>query len=299
VTPRSQDGDAVRVSAVRTPDGVLRAAVRGRGPALLCVHGLTAHAAVWERVAPLLEDRFTLVLPDLLGRGRSDAAPGASYRLEAEVERLAAVARELAPGPLLVLGHSHGAALSVALAAREERCRALCLLGPVTPWTPRPALLGLLRRPGVRRRLAHLVPPLRRPVTRLVLRRRVFADPAAVDEAAVRRYADPWGRPGRPETLLRILSDWRPGDLGPHLPSGRRPALVLTGEHDRRAPPPLAWRLAAALGCDLRVVPGAAHALPEEAPRTVARAVEELAREAAAGTDESPGHEPTRDEGDA
>jgi len=288
-----------REYGVRTHDGVLRAAVRGRGPTLLCVHGLTAHAAAWDPLARLLEDRFTLVLPDLLGRGGSDAAPTASYRLEAEVERLAALARELAAGPFLLLGHSHGAALALALAAREERCRALCLLDPVTPWTPRPALLGLLRSSAVRRLLALLVPPLRRPVARVILRRRVFADPAAVGEAVVRRYADPWVGPGRPETLLRILADWRPGDLGPHLPTGRRPALVLTGELDRRAPPSLAGRLAAALGCDLRVVAGAAHALPEEAPRTVARAVEELARDAAAGPDASPRHDPTHHEGDA
>ena len=279
---------------VSTPDGVLRAAVRGRGPRLLCVHGLTANAASWEPVAGLLEDRFALVLPDLLGRGLSDAAPAASYRLEDEARRLAAVADALAPGPYLVVGHSHGAAVALALAARQPRCRGLCLVDPVTPWTPRPPLLALLGPEAVRRAAAPLVGPLRRPVARRVLRGRVFADPEAVDEATVRRYADPWAGPGRGRTLLRILADWRPGDLAPHLPPGRRPALVLTGEHDRRAPPSLAGRLAERLGCPLRVAAGSGHALPDEDPGTVARAVEELAEETMRSE-----RDPTHHEGEA
>lgn len=281
------------IREVPTPAGMVRAVVRGRGRGLLCVHGLTANAATWEPLADLLEDRFTLIAPDLLGRGRSDPAPGARFDIEAELSRLDAVAGALCPAPFVAVGHSHGASLVMALAGRLPRCRALCLLDPVTPWTPRPAVLSALAVPALRRLLAPLVPPLRRPITRLLLRRRVFADPAAVDEKTIRRYADPWADPGRPATLLSILADWRPGELDPHLPLRPAPALVLTGEKDRRAPPPLAGRLAARLGCPLRVIPGAAHAVPEEAPREVARAVEELA-----GLDAIGPHEETH-EGDA
>ncbi len=261
---------------VVTRGGRIRVSLRGAGPRLLLVHGLTASGAVWGRVSERLEGRFTLVIPDLLGRGASDPAPGARFRLAEEVGRLEAVARVHAPGPFVLVGHSHGAALALAVAARTTRCRGLCLVDPVTPWTKRPLLLELLRSGPVRASLAPLLCSVRRPLTRLVLRRRVFGDPAAVDEAVVRRYAAPYRDPDRARTLLRVLADWRPWELSPHL-APRPTALVLTGELDRRAPPELVERLAGRLECQLRVVPGAGHALPEEAPDAVARAIEAVA----------------------
>jgi magnesium chelatase accessory protein len=261
---------------VETADGGLRVQVVGRGPALLLIHGLTANGAIWHRLIERLEDRFTLIVPDLLGRGGSDAAPRARFRLEQEAARIERVAAVAAPGPFVAVGHSQGAALALTLASRADRCRALCLLDPVTPWTARPAILELLRPAVTRRLLAPLVPPLRRTVTRHVLRRRVFGDPAAVDEAAIRRYAEPYGDPERARTLLRVLADWRPGDLSPHLPPRPPAALVLTGERDRRAPPDLAARLAERLACPIRVVPRAGHALPEEAPAEITRAIDML-----------------------
>ena len=43
----------------------------GRGPVLLLLHGITNTSQTWERVAPLLSPRFTLIAPDLLGHGES------------------------------------------------------------------------------------------------------------------------------------------------------------------------------------------------------------------------------------
>jgi len=261
---------------VVTLGGRLRVCLRGAGPRLLLVHGLTASGAVWDRVSERLEGRFTLVIPDLLGRGTSDAAPRARFRLAEEVGRLEDVARAHVPGPFVLVGHSQGAALALALAARTTRCRGLCLVDPVTPWTKRPLVLELLRSGPVRASLAPLLSCVRWPLTRLVLRRRVFGDPDAVDEAVVRRYAAPYRDRDRARTLLRVLADWRPGEISPHL-APRPTALVLTGERDRRAPPHLVERLADRLECPLRVVPGAGHALPEEAPDAVARAIEAVA----------------------
>ncbi len=262
--------------AVATPAGSLHVSVLGTGPPLLLVHGLTASGAVWSRVARRLADRYTLVVPDLLGRGSSDAAPGARFRLSDESARLGLVAEARLPGPFVLVGHSHGAALALLLAASTPRCRGVCLLDPVTPWTTRPAALDLLRSETVRRLLAPPLSALRRPVTRFVLRHRVFGDPSAVDRDLVGRYAGPYASAERARTLLRVLADWRPGDLSPHL-APRPDAVVLTGELDRRSPPDLAGRLARRLACTLQVVPGAGHALPEEAPDEVSRAIEAVA----------------------
>lgn len=266
---------------VETPDGRLRLVTRGRGTPLVCLHGLSAHAGVFRRVAPLLEDGFALRLPDLLGRGRSEARPELPHTLERELSRAGRIVEDLPDGGYLLLGHSQGAALAVALSAAGEglpRPGGLVLVAPVTPWTRRPLALGLLRPRAVRRLVARPAARLRRPVTRYVLERRAFGDPHRVDDATVRRYAEPWADPGRAEALLRALADWRPDRLSAHLPADPPPAVVLAGGRDRRIPPDQARRWAARLGAGFRLVPGAGHVVPEERPRAVARAVRRIAR---------------------
>ena len=41
----------------------------GSGPVLLLLHGITNSSQTWETAAAALEDRFTIVAPDLLGHG--------------------------------------------------------------------------------------------------------------------------------------------------------------------------------------------------------------------------------------
>ena len=54
----------------------------GSGPALLLLHGIANSSETWERVAPLLSKRFTLIAPDLIGHGQS-ATPRGDYSLGA------------------------------------------------------------------------------------------------------------------------------------------------------------------------------------------------------------------------
>lgn len=175
----------------------------------------------------------------------------------------------------MVVGHSQGAALAVALASTEPAVRALVLCSPVCPWTPRPPFLDLLRGAGpvVRRTL----PALRRPVVRWVLRHRVYSDPTRADGAAVERYARPWASGRRAAELPRILADWNPSALWPYFPPPPIRLRVLAGEEDRRVPPEDAARLASAATGELRVLSDAAHGVPEERPRAVASALAAVA----------------------
>lgn len=230
-------------------------------------------------MAPLLEDRCRLVLPDLLGRGDSPATSGARFGLAEETARLRALLRALPPSledaPWLVVGHSHGAALALAL-AREVRVRGMALLSPVTPWTRRPPILRTLDASLLRGAVAPFVARARIPITRWILRRRVFADPDDVTADTVRRYAAPFASSARARTLLRILADWHPAELHGRLPGARTPTRVLIGSRDRRIRRADARRLAERLGTELVLVDDAAHGLPEERPERVASAVLQL-----------------------
>lgn len=254
----------------------LRAGTAGSGTPVLALHGLTANRTIWRPLARVSPQGLRLVAPDLAGRGRSPPAPSGRYRLRDELRRLRSfLARDGSPPPLVV-GHSQGAALALALAAVEPGVRGLVLCCPVCPWTPRPPGLDLLRGAGPLARRA--VPALRRPVTRWVLRHRVYADPTRADGEAVSRYADPWASPDRAAELPRILADWNPAALWPYLPPPPRPTFVLAAVGDRRVPPADAARLARAGDARLRVLRGAAHGLPEERPDAVARALEAVRR---------------------
>ncbi|MEP6561484.1 MAG: alpha/beta fold hydrolase, partial [Nakamurella sp.] len=48
----------------------------GSGPPLLLLHGHPETRAIWHRVAPVLAQHFTLVLPDLRGYGDSSKPAG-------------------------------------------------------------------------------------------------------------------------------------------------------------------------------------------------------------------------------
>lgn len=267
------------VVEVDVGDGTLRVEVRGTGPPLLLLHGLSANRTTWWRVARRLESRFTLHLPDLLGRGESDAPSEARFRLEDETRRVRLLVEALGVPGCPAAGHSQGAAILLALANSGPRPGALLLVNPVTPWTRGPPDLHLLRTRPLRRASAGLAVRLRRPATRWILERRVLATRRAPEEL-VARYAAPYADPARADALVRAVADWRPRELLHHLPGRPPPTAVLAGDLDRRIELREARRLAGRLGARLRAVEGAGHALPEERPRVVARELERLSSEA-------------------
>jgi haloacetate dehalogenase len=56
---------------IPTPEAEIFARVGGDGPPLLCLHGFPQTHVAWRHVAPILAERFTLVVPDLRGYGAS------------------------------------------------------------------------------------------------------------------------------------------------------------------------------------------------------------------------------------
>ena len=90
----------------------------GTGLTLVFLPGLGATTRYWKSRVAALAARTPLLLVDLLGFGRSPK-PWASYTVDRHVTALREV---LAPaavaGPLILVGHSLGARLAVAYAAR-------------------------------------------------------------------------------------------------------------------------------------------------------------------------------------
>jgi pimeloyl-ACP methyl ester carboxylesterase len=212
---------------------------------------------------------------DLLGRGESDAAPAARYDLDAEVGRLRFVLEALGVHRPFLAGHSHGAAIAVA-ASRTAQARGLLLVNPVTPDLERPAVLGTLRFPAVRIIVAPLLRLFRRPLTRYILVRRVFEDPASMLPGTIDRYSEPWKSSRRAIGLTRILSDWNPAELEEWDAAPEIPVYVVAGSRDRRIRVSSAREWAERLGGAFRLEAGCGHAAPEERPEAVASVLDEM-----------------------
>jgi pimeloyl-ACP methyl ester carboxylesterase len=119
---------------VDVPGARLHVVERGQGPALLLVHGLAGQLCHFTyALVDQLATQCRVVAVDRPGSGYSVRAPNASATLGAQADVLAALIDELELGRPLVVGHSLGGAVALALAQRHpERVAGLLLLAPLT-----------------------------------------------------------------------------------------------------------------------------------------------------------------------
>jgi pimeloyl-ACP methyl ester carboxylesterase len=100
----------------------------GSGPLIVLVHGITGNSAQWEPVMEILQDRYTVFAPDLLGHGES-AKPRGDYSLGAYASGIRDLLIGLAAEPATVVGHSLGGGIAMQLAYQfPERCGRLVLI---------------------------------------------------------------------------------------------------------------------------------------------------------------------------
>ena len=90
----------------------------GAGRPLVLLHGLAASSRYWEPHFERLGAAYTIYAPDLLGFGRSPKPSASAYDLDAHLTTLADSVLARLDRPATVVGHSAGATVALALAAR-------------------------------------------------------------------------------------------------------------------------------------------------------------------------------------
>jgi sigma-B regulation protein RsbQ len=109
--------------------------VVGNGPAtMVLAHGFGCDQTMWRYLTPVFEDRFRLVLFDLVGSGNSDlsAYDREKYgRLHGYADDLLEIIDEFAQGPVVMVGHSVSAMIGMlATIAKPERFASHIMVAP-------------------------------------------------------------------------------------------------------------------------------------------------------------------------
>ncbi len=257
----------------------------GAGPSLVLIHGLAGQLGNFTHslLVPLSGD-FRVVAFDRPGSGYSTRAAGSPAGLRAQAATLARAIRALELDRPVVVGHSLGGAVALAIALdHPESVSGLALIAPLTHPVMRPPLLflGLALPSGPARKF--LAWTLATPVSLLARdwgARQVFSPETPPKDFAVAGGALLGVRPRNVwESGADMLA--ANGDLSamaPRYPSLAIPVGVLYGHGDAI----LDWRahgetLAAEIpGLDLEVVAGG-HMLPVTAPDAVAAFIRRIA----------------------
>ncbi|MCW2778071.1 MAG: alpha/beta hydrolase fold [Frankiales bacterium] len=264
--------------------------VPGR-PTVVCVHGLGGSHANWHDLAPLLARTHRVLALDLAGHGRTPRA-GRSSSVRANRVLLDRFVDEVVGEPVVLLGNSMGAAISVLQAAAEPaKVLGLVLIGPALPRTRR----DVPDRALARQAALYAVPGL---AGRSLSRRRerlgpegmvqetlelTTADATRVSPSmkalAVELLASRASGPDAEAAFLEAARSLgvllaRAGTYRAAIASVRAPALVLQGALDRLAPLSGVQQLAALQpGWQVEVLDGVGHVPQIEVPERTASLV--------------------------
>jgi len=250
----------------------------GGGRPLVALHGGPGlDGSVWfPALAPLGEDGWQVLAPDLRANGRSGAGDPATWTVPQMADDVEALLRGLALEDAVVLGWSFGSIVTQSHMARHGSASAYVLIGTIAG--PE-ALLE------VGARLAAFEPEHLRAQVSASWEREPFVQTAEecrqlLADQMPFHFADPEDPRiaelvaadrvvHRPDVLRHFAAGGEYGmvDQRDALRSFTRPVLVLSGAHDRTTPAASAHELAAAIPTAEEVVlSDSAHMLPYEEP---------------------------------
>jgi pimeloyl-ACP methyl ester carboxylesterase len=234
----------------------------------LALHYWAGAGHEYDQLRDLLPAGTPLLAPDLPGFGVQAAPAGFDYSVGAYADWVAAYVAAQQLDEYLIIGHSMGGKVALALAARQPAgLRGLVLLSPSPP-TPEPisdedraaSLAAYGQRIEAEKTATKIMIS---PVSKEV-RQEVIADNLRTSQAAW----DAWLEHGSKEDISALM------------PAIKVPCQLLVGDADHAIPLAAAQQQTLPLlpaGTPLVVVPEAGHLLPLEAPDTILEVLLKLA----------------------
>jgi pimeloyl-ACP methyl ester carboxylesterase len=265
-------------------------------PPVLLLHGFPESHRTWREVAPRLQDRFFLVMPDQRGFAGSDQPQEVeAYETDRLVDDIFALAGALALERFALVGHDWGGAIAWRAALRgDPRLTRLAIVNAPHPVSMQKSVI----EDAEQRAASQYINAFRNPGFERVVEAMGFeafyektfgthADLSLISEAEKRQYLADWTQPGALTAMLNWYRAMRrivppPGVTVPlpdwvlkPFPKVRIPTLVIWGMRDK-ALLPIQLDGLDELVDDLTVVrlPDAGHFAPWEAGEAVAGALE-------------------------
>jgi len=237
-------------------------------PSLILLHGLMGCADTMRLLMDALRPDLHVLALDFPGSGRSERRRDIVPTLAANATLTAHFIQALKLDRPGLLGHSHGGAVSLQLAATHPNLvRSLTLLAPAHPYFDEGDPI-----------FAYTIPWYPSWMQMIGLRR--MAGPKSWDTLAkLKPYRENLQTRGTMSHLLRLLGTWHEDMslLRKHLRSPlATPALLIWGDSDRAVPPISVHELRARLRySELHILKGVGHRPAEEAPQKTAALIEE------------------------
>ena len=264
-------------------------------PPVILLHGFPESHRTWRGIAPLLEDRFRLIMPDQRGFAGSDRPTEVdAYRANVIVEDLFALADALGVENFALVGHDWGGAVAwEAAIGGNSRVERLAIINSPHPVIFQKSLIESAEQRSASQYInAFRVPGFEKAIEKMgyeAFFEKSFSahgDLALIPEAEKQQYIAEWSQPGAMAAMLNWyrasqlvvpppvvtvpIPDW----VLAAFPKVRIPTLVVWGMRDP-ALLPLQLEGLDRLVEDLAIVrlPDAGHFAPWETPGPVADAL--------------------------
>ena len=271
------------VGSFMTVDGVrLHYSDRGAGSPVVLIHGnvVTGDDYNTSGVAQLLLEKHRVVIFDRPGFGYSARPRGRSWTAAQQAELLHKAIQQLGIERPVVVGHSWGAIVALALAVRHQAdTAALVLVSGYYFWTVRPDVLlsAIGATPIVGDVLRYTISPLMARLN-MPLMKKVMFSPAPITDRFKAEFSTSMAV--RPSQLRAMASDGAlmiKGALAlqDHYKDLKLPVVIIAGDGDKVVFKQRAERLSAAIsGSTLHIVEDAGHMVHHLVPEQIAEAVE-------------------------
>lgn len=246
--------------------------VMGEGEDILLLHGTGAASHSFADLMPRLSKRFRVIVPDLPGHGFTEAPAYEDLSLPKMAKALGKLLEVLDADPILVIGHSAGAAISMRMSLDR-------IITPKLLVSLNGAILPLHGVQG------QFFAPLAKLFIRSGFMSRVFAWRArhtdlvnslmnqtgsTIPETTLRHYARLAKSPDHIDAAIGMMANWDLGSMEPELARLEPDILLIVGSDDRMISPSHGLRLRRMLNnTRLELLPNLGHLAHEEAPDEV------------------------------
>lgn len=238
-------------------------------PVLLLLHGTGASTHSFRQLAPLLAAHFNVIAVDLPGHGFSEMPSRDSMSLYGMSLALKGLLKALHKTPVLVAGHSAGAAIAVRMSL-DGWIKPKAIIGLNAALLPLSGYAGQFFAPLARMLTRIPILPAmfaRRAFDRALIESMIGNTGSKLDAAGIDFYHRLAQRPGHVAAALAMMAEWDLPRLRRDLPRLKTPLVLIVGTHDRTIPPGDAQRVQTILRHTIVAkLNGLGHLAHEEAP---------------------------------